>query len=236
VTPRAVVGVVLVGTVVAAVLLVRLLLVQHQARPVPLRMAATGSAGGPAPSPPAGTSPALSGSGATAPGASSVPGAPSSGSPTASAATATVLVHVVGEVRHAGVVRLPAGARVEQALDAAGGATAKADLVRVNLARVVVDGEQIVVPRPGQVVAGAPAAGGPSAVPGAAGGTVGTVLDLNTAGLTELDALPGVGPVLAQRILDWRSENGRFTSVDELGEVSGIGDKVLDRLRALVRV
>jgi competence protein ComEA len=145
-----------------------------------------------------------------------------------------VRVHVVGQVRHPGVVTLPSGARVEDALRAAGGATAKADLVRVNLARPVVDGEQIVVPKPGEPVTGAAAVGGAPAWTGS-GVSTGPV-DLNTAGLAELDALPGVGPVLAQRILDWRTQNGRFSTVDELGEVSGIGEKVLANLRPLVRV
>ena len=146
-----------------------------------------------------------------------------------------MLVHVVGQVRHPGVVRLPAGSRVEQALEAAGGATSTADLVRVNLARPVVDGEQIVVPKPGQPIEGAAGVfGGPGTSGGVA--TRAPVVNLNTADLTELDGLPGVGPVLAQRILDWRSQNGRFSTVDELGEVSGIGDKVLEHLRPLVRV
>ena len=145
-----------------------------------------------------------------------------------------VVVHVVGQVRRPGVVRLVAGARVQQALSAAGGALRTADLDRVNLARLVVDGEQILVPRPGEAVVVSPRDAGPGA--GVPGGAVVAVVDLNTALLTELDSLPGVGPVLAQRILDWRAENGRFTSIDELGEVSGIGDAVLARLRPRVRV
>ncbi len=161
------------------------------------------------------------------------PLAPTS-SPTVTAGRAArVAVHVVGQVRHPGVVDLPAGARVQQALAAAGGALRTADLDRVNLARFVVDGEQVVVPRPGEVAA--PVAG--PVVPGAGGtGTAVAPVDLNAAGAADLDALPGVGPVLAQRILDWRSQHGRFSSVDELGEVSGIGEAVLGRLRPLVRV
>lgn len=158
----------------------------------------------------------------------------------ASAAPGVVVVHVVGQVASAGVYRLAAGARIADAVTAAGGAARGADLSAVNLARVVVDGEQIHVPRPGEVV---PPASGGGAVPGAGasaggagasagGGTSGAaaLVSLNSADLTALDTLPGVGPVLAQRILDWRSEHGRFTSVEELGEVSGIGDKLLSQL------
>jgi competence protein ComEA len=222
VTPRAVIGLLLLGAAVAGVLVVRLLLVDHRSRPVPLRMAAATAS--------ATTSP-------SADAVSASPSAPTGLATTAprSAAAGTVLVHVVGQVRHPGVVRLPAGARVEQALEAAGGATSKADLVRVNLARPVVDGEQIVVPKPGEAMTGAAGVvGGPLG----SGSTTAAAapVDLNTAGLAELDSLPGVGPVLAQRILDWRAQNGRFSTVDELGEVSGIGEKVLENLRPLVRV
>lgn len=133
-----------------------------------------------------------------------------------------VVVHVVGAVGAPGVVRLPSGARVVDALAAAGGATGDADLARLNLARVLVDGEQVVVPRPGDP---SPARG---ATP-AAGGT-GVGVDLNTASPAELDQLPGVGPVLAQRIIDRRP----FASVDELDEVSGVGPTLLERLRPLV--
>lgn len=134
---------------------------------------------------------------------------------------AIVVVHVVGAVAAPGVVRLPAGSRVTDAVSAAGGAAADADLAAVNLARVLTDGEQIVVPRPGDPMP--PPAG---AVPGTSDGTV----DLNAASPAELDGLPGVGPVLAQRIIDGRP----YTSVDELDQVSGIGQALLERLRPLV--
>ncbi len=221
----------------AAVLLVRLVVVTHRAHPVPLRMAAPAGSG-------TGLPQALPSSSVlpTAP-ATEPAGVPPAGGVTAPVAViaggATVVVHVVGQVRHAGVVRLPTGARVEQALAAAGGATAKADLVRVNLARPVVDGEQIVVPKPGEPIVGAdgaPSAGGEPAGPAGPAGSPHTLIDLNTATVAQLDELPGIGPVLAQRILDWRAQNGRFSTVDELGEVSGIGEKVLARLRPLVRV
>jgi competence protein ComEA len=172
-----------------------------------------------------------------APGA--VAGAAGAAGAAGSAASAEIVVHVVGQVLRPGLVRLRAGARVADAIKQAGGARPGADLSALNLARPVTDGEQIRVPRPGESAAalgpgsgggggGAPAAGG------GAGAPSGTPVSLNTADAAGLDALPGVGPVLAQRIIDWRAEHGRFTSVDELGEVSGIGDKLLGRLRPLV--
>ncbi|MDF8265252.1 helix-hairpin-helix domain-containing protein [Luteipulveratus flavus] len=170
-----------------------------------------------------------------------VPGvAPAAAGPT-SAAT-SLLVHVVGQVRQPGVVRLTAGARVQDAVRAAGGTTGTADLARVNLARPVVDGEQVVIPRPGEQVdpvQGPPAATGLPTAAGGTGGTaaaVGAPVDLNAADETALDALPGVGPVIAQRIVQWRTDNGRFSTVEELSEVSGIGDKLMEKLRPLVRV
>jgi competence protein ComEA len=144
-----------------------------------------------------------------------------------------VVVDVVGQVGRPGLVSLPAGSRVADAITAAGGATPEADVSLLNQARLVIDGEQIRVPRPGEVIAAAPGAAGGGAA-GGAGGGVGAVVSLNSADLATLDGLPGVGPVLAQRILDWRSEHGRFTSVDELGEVSGIGDKLMSQLRPRV--
>jgi competence protein ComEA len=139
-------------------------------------------------------------------------------------------------------VRLPAGSRVLDAVKAAGGAKSSADLNQVNLARVVADGEQILVPRPGEAVPAAGTAAIPGAGTGSAGGAAaasgvpGALVDLNTADAAALDALPGVGPVLSQRILDWRTQHGRFSSVDELGEVSGIGDKLLAQIGPKVRV
>ena len=143
-----------------------------------------------------------------------------------------VVVHVAGRVSAPGLVTLPGGSRVADAVEAAGGATEDADLDRVNLARPLVDGEQVLVPAPGQDVA--PPAG-TAAPPGGPGGASSGPLDLNTATAADLDALPGVGEVLAARIVAWREENGRFSSVDELGEVQGIGPKVLDGVRDLVR-
>ncbi len=136
-----------------------------------------------------------------------------------------VVVDVVGAVRRAGLYRLPQGSRVADAVARAGGATKKADLALVNLAAPVADGTQIVVP------ARAPAAqasGGSSA--SAPSGPV----HLNTATLEDLDELPGVGPVTAQKILDYRQQHGAFSSVDELDAIPGIGPARLDQLRDLV--
>ena len=154
-------------------------------------------------------------------------------------------VHVVGQVRRPGIVTLGAGARVADAIDEVGGATGRADLGSVNLARLLVDGEQVVVPKPGESIAAAPAPGAAAPAAGApaggapAGGAApaaGDTVNLNTADLATLETLPGVGPVLAQRILDWRTEHGRFTAVEELGEVSGIGDKIYAQLAPKVTV
>ncbi len=153
-------------------------------------------------------------------------------------AGARLRVHVVGRVRHPGVVVLPPGSRVEDAVRTAGGFTAGADPGAVNLARQVVDGEQVRIPAPGEVVAAPPATGGGGGTAGASGAGTGTgtggKVDLNTADAGALDALPGVGEVLAGRILAWRQEHGRFSTVEELGEVSGIGDKLLEQLAPLV--
>jgi competence protein ComEA len=158
--------------------------------------------------------------------------------------TGQLRVYVVGQVRHSGVVTLGMEARVEDAIQAVGGATEKADLAVMNLARKVVDGERIVVPRPGEKVPtpdpvpapGAAGAGVPSGATGGGAVVPGTPLDLNVATVAQLDALPGVGPVIAGRIVAWRQENGRFSQVDDLGEVQGIGDATLAKLRPLVRV
>jgi competence protein ComEA len=124
---------------------------------------------------------------------------------------------------------------VEDALGRAGGARSPADLGAINLARRLVDGEQVKVPKPGEALPVGPTTGG--TVPGAGGATgPGAPVNLNTATAAQLEELPGVGPVLAQRIVDWRSEHGRFSSVDELGEVSGIGEKMFARLQPKVTV
>ena len=134
-----------------------------------------------------------------------------------------VVVHVAGAVRRPGVYRLADGDRVADAIAKAGGPTRRGDPNGVNLAAVVADGEQVLVP----VLGAAPAQAGAAA---AAGGTV----HLNSADAAELDALPGVGPATAQRILAWRQEHGGFASVDDLEQVPGIGPAKLDALRGLV--
>lgn len=126
---------------------------------------------------------------------------------------------------------------MDDAIRAAGGAAPSADLSAVNLAREVSDGEQVHVPKPGETPRAQPPAPVPGSSAAAAGPSASTgLVNLNTAGESELDTLPGVGPVLAARIVQWRATNGRFSSVDELGEVSGIGEKLLSQLRPLVTV
>lgn len=144
---------------------------------------------------------------------------------------APVYVHVSGAVALPGLYRLDEGARVVDAVSAAGGFGDAADQAAVNLARVVSDGEQLHVPVIGEAPPPAPA-------PGAAGGATapGGKVDLNSADLATLDTLPRIGPAMAQRIIDWRDQNGRFTSVDDLLAVPGIGDKMLAALRELVTV
>ena len=164
----------------------------------------------------------------------SATGAATGAATAATSPAGEVVVHVVGAVHHPGLVRLPAGSRVVDAVRAAGGTTASARPASVNLARLLVDGEQLVVQRRGSGPLAA--AAGPAGAVGSVGATPApsAPVDLNSATLETLDALPGIGPVLAQRILDWRSSHGRFTSVDELGEVSGIGEKLLAQLSPLV--
>lgn len=165
------------------------------------------------------------------PGGPSGPGGPGS----VPSGPQQLVVHVVGMVKRPGVVLLRPGARVRDAVGKAGGALPGADLAAVNLARVVVDGEQVRVPRPGEA-ASAPDASSSGPDGAGAPGSTGGLVNLNTASESALEELPGVGPVLAQRIIDWRTEHGRFTSVDELAEVSGIGEKVFAQLQGKVTV
>jgi competence protein ComEA len=141
-----------------------------------------------------------------------------------------VVVDVAGKVRRPGIVRLPSGSRVVDALEAAGGPRRGVRLASLNLARVLVDGEQVVVgipPAPGIAAsaAAAPAGAGPAAL-----------VNLNTADQAGLESLPGIGPVTAAAILQWRAEHGAFSAVDELMEVSGIGEATLADLAPFVTV
>ncbi len=146
-------------------------------------------------------------------------GAPATESP------AELVIDVVGKVRTPGIVTIPKGSRVYEAIEAAGGLKGKVDTTSLNLARVLTDGEQVLVGLE------------PAALPGpATGGAATTKVNLNTATVEQLDTLPGVGPVTAQSILSWRAENGRFSSVEDLLEVKGIGDATLAELRDLVVV
>ncbi len=160
-----------------------------------------------------------------------------------------VVVHVAGAVAKPGVIRLPQGSRIDDAIAAAGGVLADGDANRLNLALVVEDGQKIYVPQHGEpLAAGAETAASGGAGQGGSGagssGTSGTgqqgasggKVNLNTAGAAELDALPKVGPVLAQRIVDWRKEHGPFKSVEELDAVDGVGPKMLEALLPLVTV
>ena len=170
----------------------------------------------------------------------------SSASPTPGpAADAPVVVSVVGLVHKPGLVTLSAGARIADALDAAGGVVDGADLIGLNMARRLTDGEQIIVgiaPAPGQPPTMGSSADGPpeSAAPPASGqsggAAAGEPVNLNTATVEQLDTLPGVGPVTAAAIIAWRDANGAFTSVDQLGDVEGIGPARLAKLRDLVHV
>lgn len=165
--------------------------------------------------------------------------APSAGPPVAgSAAGAEIVVDVSGKVRKPGIHRLPAGSRVVDALGAAGGVRPGADTDGLNRARFLVDGEQVVVGAPAPQTGAAGTGAGPAAAGSTGAGTGAgppAPLSLNTATVDQFDTLPGVGPVLAQHIIDYRAQHGGFRSVDELREVNGIGERRFADLRNLVR-
>jgi competence protein ComEA len=171
-------------------------------------------------------------------------GTPSPAEPASAATGATpgptdrpVLVHVLGSVAVPGLFALPVGARVVDAVAAAGGLAPGADQARINLARTVTDGEQLYVPAVGEVAPLAAPPGPAQSGSGASGAADSTaIVDLNTATVDDLDTLPRIGPGLAQRIIDWRTANGRFTAPEDLLEVPGIGDRTFEGLRERVTV
>ena len=171
---------------------------------------------------------------ATGPGAADPAGAPAG----------RIVVHVVGAVVSPGVVVLADGARVADAIAAAGGAASDADTEQLNLARVLDDGEQVRVPHAGEQLAAPdpgpspPGASGGGAAAGSSGGSTpgGGVVNINTAGVSELEALPGIGPALAARIVEYRDGHGPFASVDDLTDVPGIGPAKLEALRSQATV
>lgn len=159
----------------------------------------------------------------------STPAAASSATPTEGPA----VVSVVGKVRKPGLVRLAAGSRVADAIGKAGGPLPKTDLTTVNLARRVSDGEQIVVGLPqlaAPELSAGPVGGAPS------GPALTEKVDLNRATPEQFDGLPGVGPVTAQRIIEWRSKHGRFTAVEQLREIEGIGERRFGQLKDQVMI
>ncbi len=148
------------------------------------------------------------------------------------------MIDVVGRVRHQGVVRLPAGSRVGDAVTAAGGSLPGTDTSALNLARPLADGQQIRVGlgQPWLIEVAGDAPGAAGSPPQSAPASPGAPVDLNTATVEQLDQLPGVGPATAQKIIDWRTQHGRFGSIDDLEQVSGIGPARLAQLRPRVRV
>ncbi len=170
--------------------------------------------------PPAAAAPAF------ASGASTSEAATPAGTLTLGRTQESIVVDVAGAVRRPGVYRLGPGSRIRDALAHAGGPTARANVAAVNRAAKLADGQQIIVP---QRVSATPAGVAPSSATAPA-----APVSLNGATLEQLDGLPGVGPATAQKILDWRSQHGGFASVDDLGEIPGIGPKKLEALRPKV--
>lgn len=194
----------------------------------PLENATPGSSAGPSAPPGSSNQPPLA----------SIQPPGSSGQPS----DTVLVVHIAGAVASPGVVRLPPGSRVYQAIEAAGGALPTAALSALNLAAPIEDGQQVLVQTAEEAALGQGPGGaviaehGQGAVPGGAQRSPPQPLNINTATAAELETLPGVGPVLAERIVSWRNDHGPYTSVDALDAVSGIGAKMLAGIRELVRV
>jgi competence protein ComEA len=195
----------------------------------------------------AGTGSTGTGSSATGssapPWSSEPPRAGGSASRATGSPTTLIFVHVLGAVRRSGLFQLHEGARVMDAVAAAGGFTETADPAAVNLARIVGDGEQLYVPVLGEAQPGAPPGaavgnGNPAGGAGTGNGPSAPTgkINLNTAGVAELETLPRIGPAMAQRIIDFRDANGRFASIDDLRNITGIGEKTFEGLKDLVTV
>lgn len=238
-SPRRLVAV-LVALALAGLLAWRLLAPAEPAPEMELPFASSASTGGGSGGQAPGTT---AGSGGSVPGGAGV-----AASASGSTVPTEVVVHVAGAVGRPGVQRLPGGSRLVDAVEAAGGANPDADLARVNLAVPVQDGQQVYVPRVGEVPptpvggAGGPStassgSSGSSGSPGDASGSgSGQPVNINTASADELDTLPGVGPATAEAIIAYREQSGPFTSVDQLLDVRGIGDAKLAQLRDLVTI
>ena len=215
----------LVGLAVLVLIAVGVVHLSGSGSAVPLETAPTAATGPVQSAAEVSPQPSSAASGGASPAAAS-----SGASDGGDGAPSQIIVHVSGAVAAPGVVRLPGDARVDDALSAAGGARDDADLSAVNLARPLTDGEQIHVPLPGETPRPVPAE--PSGSAGQAADSAGQAsIDLNTADVAELEELPGVGPAIAQRIVEHREKNGPFTSVDGLLDVSGIGPATLEEIR-----
>jgi competence protein ComEA len=155
--------------------------------------------------------------------------------PTSTATAMPLRVYITGAVLHPDVYRLAPGCIVKDAIDAAGGVTGDADLVRINLAQELHDQQQVYVPRIGEADAPPPVTGGTSA-PSSSEGVPGGKVNINTATLEELDTLPGIGPALAEGIMEFREANGPFKSIEEITLVSGIGQVTFEKMKDRISV